>query len=49
MSQQGYVLRYDWQTGNNYIVRPIHPDPEVELQASQLEFANIDPFDNSTI
>jgi photosystem II stability/assembly factor-like uncharacterized protein len=49
MSQQGYVSRYDWQTGNNYSVRPIHPDPEVELRFNWNSAINIDPFDNSTI
>ena len=49
MSQQGYVSRYDWQTGNNYIVRPTHPDPKVELRFNWNSAINIDPFDNSTI
>ncbi len=49
MSQQGYVSRYDWKTGNNYTVRPIHPDPEVKLRFNWNAAINIDPFDNSTI
>ena len=49
MSQQGYVSRYDWQTGNNYIVRPTHPDPKVELRFNWNSAINIDPFNNSTI
>lgn len=49
MSQQGYVSRYDWQTGNNYGVRPTHPDPEVQLRFNWNSAINIDPFDNSTI
>jgi photosystem II stability/assembly factor-like uncharacterized protein len=49
MSQQGYVSRYDWQTGNNYSVRPTHPDPEVELRFNWNSAINIDPFDNSTL
>lgn len=49
MSQQGYVSRYDWKTGNNYTVRPTHPDPEVELRFNWNSAINIDPFDNSTI
>ncbi|MEM7603364.1 MAG: ATP-binding cassette domain-containing protein, partial [Verrucomicrobiota bacterium] len=32
MSQQGYVSRYDWKTGNNYIVRPTSPDKETRLR-----------------
>ncbi len=49
MSQQGYVSRYDWQTGNNYLVRPTHPDPEVKLRFNWNSAINIDPFNNSTI
>ena len=49
MSQQGYVSRYDWQTGNNYGVRPTHPDPEVKLRFNWNSAINIDPFDSSTI
>ncbi|WP_179020220.1 WD40/YVTN/BNR-like repeat-containing protein [Winogradskyella forsetii] len=49
MSQQGYVSRYDWQTGNNYLVRPTHPNPEVKLRFNWNSAINIDPFDNSTI
>ncbi|MDO1501034.1 hypothetical protein Q2T40_12910 [Winogradskyella maritima] len=49
MSQQGYVSRYDWQTGNNYGVRPTHPDPDVQLRFNWNSAINIDPFDNSTI
>ena len=49
MSQQGYVSRYDWQTGNNYSVRPTHPDPDVRLRFNWNSAINIDPFDNSTI
>ncbi|NNL33780.1 MAG: hypothetical protein HKO80_11285 [Flavobacteriaceae bacterium] len=49
MSQQGFVSRYDWQTGNNYIVRPTHPDPDVLLRFNWNSAINIDPFDNSTV
>lgn len=49
MSQQGFVTRYDWQTGNNYIVRPTHPDPDIALRFNWNSAINIDPFDNSTI
>ncbi|WP_179345682.1 WD40/YVTN/BNR-like repeat-containing protein [Winogradskyella ursingii] len=49
MSQQGYVSRYDWKTGNNYGVRPTHPDPDVALRFNWNSAINIDPFDNSTI
>ncbi len=49
MSQQGNVTRYDWQTGNNYIVRPTHPDPNMKLRFNWNSAINIDSFDNSTI
>ncbi|AUP80758.1 WD40/YVTN/BNR-like repeat-containing protein [Flavivirga eckloniae] len=49
MSQQGYVSRYDSETGNNYIVRPIHPDADVKLRFNWNSAINIDPFDSSTI
>ena len=49
MSQQGFVSRYDWQTGNNYGVRPTHPDPDVRLRFNWNSAINIDPFDNSTL
>jgi photosystem II stability/assembly factor-like uncharacterized protein len=49
MSQQGFVSRYDWQTGNNYIVRPTHPDADVKLRFNWNSAINIDPFNNSTI
>ncbi len=49
MSQQGFVSRYDWMTGNNYTVRPTHPDPKVKLRFNWNAAINIDPFDNKTI
>ena len=49
MSQQGYVSRYDHITGNNFTVKPTHPDPEVKLRFNWNSAINIDPFDNSTI
>ncbi|MFP2996448.1 hypothetical protein ABN763_11080 [Spongiivirga sp. MCCC 1A20706] len=49
MSQQGFVSRYDWKTGNNYSVRPTHPDPKVQLRFNWNAAINIDPFDNNTI
>ncbi len=49
MSQQGFVSRYDWMTGNNYTVKPTHPDPDVKLRFNWNSAINIDPFDNSTI
>ncbi|WP_405368126.1 WD40/YVTN/BNR-like repeat-containing protein [Nonlabens sp. Asnod2-A12] len=49
MSQQGSVQRYDWQTGNNYSVKPTHPDASVKLRFNWNSAINIDPFDNSTL
>lgn len=49
MSQQGSVSRYDWQTGNNYSVKPTHADPDVKLRFNWNSAINIDPFDNNTV
>lgn len=49
MSQQGFVSRYDWITGNNYTVRPTHPDPKMELRFNWNSAINIDPFNSSTL
>ncbi|NNK87333.1 MAG: hypothetical protein HKO90_03540, partial [Flavobacteriaceae bacterium] len=49
MSQQGFVSRYDWKTGNNYTVRPTHPDPDMKLRFNWNAAINIDPFDNNTL
>ena len=49
MSQQGYVSRYDYLTGNNYGVRPTHKDPNIKLRFNWNAAINIDPFDNATL
>tara|TARA_B100001059_G_scaffold98585_1_gene98220 strand:+ start:320 stop:3466 length:3147 start_codon:yes stop_codon:yes gene_type:complete len=49
MSQQGNVSRYDWKTGNNYTIRPTHPDPDVKLRFNWNAAIGQDPFDNSTV
>ena len=49
MSQQGFVSRYDWKTGNNYLVRPTHPYPEIKLRFNWNAAIGQDPFDNSTV
>ncbi len=49
MSQQGFVSRYDWVTGNNYTVKPNHPDPEIKLRFNWNSAINIDPFNSNTI
>ncbi|MEX0315011.1 MAG: hypothetical protein AB3N18_12615 [Allomuricauda sp.] len=49
MSQQGFVSRYDWKTGNNYIVRPTPPDEKTKLRFNWNAGIGQDPFDNSTV
>ena len=49
MSQQGYVQRFDHETGDNYIVRPTPPDATTELRFNWNSAISQDPFDNSTI
>jgi len=49
MSQQGYVSRYDWKIGNNYIVRPTHPDADVTLRFNWNAAINIDPYSNNIL
>ena len=49
MSQQGYVQRFDHETGDNYIVRPTPPDTTTELRFNWNSAISQDPFDNSTI
>ena len=49
MSQQGYVVRYDYLTGNNYTVKPTHPNPEIKLRFNWNAAINMDPFNHSTL
>jgi photosystem II stability/assembly factor-like uncharacterized protein len=49
MSQEGYVSRYDWVTGNNYMVRPTHPDPKMRLRFNWNSAINIDPFNSNIV
>ncbi|WP_088341985.1 VPS10 domain-containing protein [Robiginitalea sediminis] len=49
MSQQGFVRRYDWMTGNDYTVRPTPPDDTTELRFNWNAGIGQDPFDNSTV
>lgn len=49
MSQQGYVSRYDWKTGNNYIVRPTPPNDSTKLRFNWNAAIAQDPFDNATV
>ncbi len=49
MSQQGFVSRYDRETGYNHMIRPTHPDPEMRLRFNWNAAIAQDPFDNNTI
>lgn len=49
MSQQGFVSRYDWQTGNNYLVRPTPADETTRLRFNWNAGIGQDPFDNQTL
>ena len=49
MSQQGYVSRYDWQTGNNYTIRPTPPNDSTTLRFNWNAGIGQDPFDNNTL
>lgn len=49
MSQQGYVVKYDRQTGHSQIVRPTHPNPDILLRFNWNAAIAQDPFDNSTV
>lgn len=48
-SQQGYVQRYDRETGNNQTVRPTHPDKNVLLRFNWNAAIAQNPFDNSSV
>ncbi|WP_298534655.1 hypothetical protein [uncultured Algibacter sp.] len=49
MSQQGSVYYYDSKTGNNFKVKPTHPNPNVLLRFNWNAAINIDPFSNNTL
>lgn len=48
-SQQGYVQRYDRETGNNQIIRPTHPDKDVLLRFNWNAAIAQNPFDNNSV
>ncbi len=48
-SQQGFVVRYDRETGHQRIVRPTHPEPDMRLRFNWNAAIAQDPFDNSTL
>ena len=49
MSQQGFVRRYDWMTGDDYTVRPTPPDDTTRLRFNWNAAIGQDPFENSTV
>ncbi|SFR31265.1 Uncharacterized protein SAMN04490243_0092 [Robiginitalea myxolifaciens] len=49
MSQEGFVVRYDWITGDGYIVRPTSPDDSTRLRFNWNSAIGQDPFDNNTV
>ncbi len=49
MSQEGYLRRYDIQTGQADNLRPTHPDMKVRLRYNWNSGFAQDPFNNSTI
>jgi photosystem II stability/assembly factor-like uncharacterized protein len=49
MSQQGYVGRYDRLTGKTRIIRPTHPNPDVNLRFNWNAAIAMDPFDSNTL
>lgn len=49
MSQQGYVGRFDRQTGFVKYIRPTHPDPDLKLRFNWNSAIAQDPFNHSTL
>ena len=49
MAQEGYVARFDRKTGNEKMIRPTHPDPDVKLRFNWNAAMAQDPFSHSTI
>lgn len=49
MSQQGYLGRWDKETGYTKMIRPSHPDANVKLRYNWNSAFAQDPFNNSTI
>ncbi|TKS55577.1 VPS10 domain-containing protein [Mesohalobacter halotolerans] len=48
-SQQGYVQRYDRETGKSQTVRPTHPDKDMLLRFNWNAAIAQNPFDNSSV
>lgn len=49
MSQQGSVSRYDAETGDNYTIKPTHPDPNILLRFNWNAAIAKDPFNPRTL
>ncbi|TCZ65769.1 WD40/YVTN/BNR-like repeat-containing protein [Flaviaesturariibacter aridisoli] len=49
MSQQGYVNRMNWKTGERWFVRPPSTDPKVKFRFNWNAAIAQDPFDKNTI
>ncbi|HHL52547.1 MAG TPA: hypothetical protein ENJ39_04160, partial [Flammeovirgaceae bacterium] len=49
MSQQGFVGYYDLKTGHVEMIRPTHPDPDVQLRFNWNSAIALDPFDPNTV
>jgi len=49
MSQQGFVSRYDRNTGYNHFIKPTHPDPEVRLRFNWNSAIALDPFNSDVV
>ncbi|GAB4093125.1 WD40/YVTN/BNR-like repeat-containing protein [Flaviaesturariibacter terrae] len=49
MSQQGYVNRMNWKTGERWFVRPPSTDPKVKFRFNWNAAMAQDPFDRNTI
>lgn len=49
MSQQGYVGRYDRETGDTKFIQPTHPNPDVKLRFNWNSAIALDPSDQHTL
>jgi photosystem II stability/assembly factor-like uncharacterized protein len=49
MAQEGYLVRWDKETGQNDFIRPTPPDADVKLRYNWNSGLAQDPFDKSTI
>ncbi|MGB0836666.1 MAG: VPS10 domain-containing protein [Flavobacteriaceae bacterium] len=49
MSQQGFVGRYDRNTGDTKFIQPTHPNPDVKLRFNWNSAIALDPTDEKTL